>query len=98
MIDLKVELTHELAKYRKAEVEVEKYKDLGEQYKEILGPRTSSPTSIDIHNAKQMEFAIQAKNEVLTKITELETSIKNLDPFYRSVITTTKYPRVGRSN
>jgi len=97
LIDLKVELTHEIANFRIAEVEVQKYQDLGEQYKEVLG-RQSSTSLVETINAEKMRLAIQERNAHLTKITGLETSIKKLDPFYHSVITATQYPRVGRSN
>jgi hypothetical protein len=49
-------------------------------------------------NGNNLRHTIEIKNARLTKVIELETSIKKLDPNYKSVIVATKYPHVGRSN
>ena len=98
---LKLQLTLELADLRLAEIEVEKYKDIDEQYREILAEtRETRPSSNEMvrKNGYNLRHTLEIKKALLTKVTQLETSIKKLDPNYQSVIVATKYPHVGRSN
>jgi TRAP-type C4-dicarboxylate transport system substrate-binding protein len=102
LVELKLNLTHKLADLRLAEVELAKYQDIDEQYRAVLteAEAPTRPSSIDIvrKNGYDLRHTIEKKKALLIKVTELETSIKKLDPQYKSVIVATKYPHVGRSN
>jgi len=102
LVELKLNLTHKLADLRLAEVELAKYQDIDEQYRAVLteAEAPTRPSSIDIvrKNGYDLRHTIEKKKALLIKVTELETSIKKLDPHYKSVIVATKYPHVGRSN
>jgi len=84
-----------------AEIEVEKYKDIDEQYREILAEtRETRPSSNEMvrKNGYNLRHYLEIKKAILAKVTQIETSIKKLDPNYQSIIVATKYPHVGRSN
>ena len=84
-----------------AELNLAKYQDLDEQYREVLmetqpGTRHSSHELVK-QNGADLRRTIELKNDILAKVTQLETAIKKLDPQYQSVIVPTKYQYVGRS-
>lgn len=96
LYELKTKLTSEVAKYRISNINVEKYYDLHEQLKQISHPnyRNISLEEEYINNIKKW---ISEYNESLTKINQLETSIKRIEPDFKSPISINhNYPRVGR--
>jgi len=101
LFHLKIQLTNDISYLRLAELNLAKYQDLDEQYREVLmetqpGTRHSSHELVK-QNGADLRRTIELKNDILAKVTQLETAIKKLDPQYQSVIVPTKYQYVGRS-
>jgi hypothetical protein len=95
LIELKIKLTSELARFRISIVNIELYTDLQDQLKQITRPNFRN-FSLEEHYTNMYQKAIREYNQSTTIIDKLEASIKRIEPDFNRPVDFNSYGRVGR--
>jgi hypothetical protein len=82
---LKTELIQEVARYKISLVNIDQYTDLKEELSKVSRPNLRN-FSLEESYTNDLKRSIDAHNKSITRIIQLETKIKSINPYFKSLV------------